>query len=124
MNSPRDELRSHVTSRSRTARVVDAEQLPPSSDGREYRYEITLQLAASVESAPTEDEIREIGDGVLEAIDEIDHPDWPGADELYVQVYGPDQDTDAGACGSAHWLTAEGYKSIEARPYSFGGGDA
>ncbi|MDJ1433585.1 hypothetical protein [Halostagnicola sp. A-GB9-2] len=119
MNSPRDELRSHVTSRSRTARVVDAEQLPPSSDGREYRYEITLQLAASVESVPTEDDVQEIADGVLEAIAEIDDPDWPGADELYIQVYDPNG-TDSGACGTAHWIASE-YESIETRPYFFGG---
>ncbi|QRV14221.1 hypothetical protein JMJ58_14895 [Haloterrigena salifodinae] len=103
-----------------TAHVVDAKQLPPAPDGRQYRYEVVVQLDDAVDSAPSDDDVREIADAVLEAIAEIDDPDWPGADELYIQIYGPDRELDAGACGTAHWVAGD-YESIETRSYFFGG---
>lgn len=116
--NPLTQLRDWLEDRQKLARVVDVEQLPPSPDGRQYRYEVSVKLADSVESCPSEDHMREIGDMVLESIGEIDHPDWQGVDELHIQVYSPNREIGTGACGTAHWGGGE-YESVDARPYMF-----
>lgn len=103
------------------ARIVNIEQLPPAADGRQYRYEVSMKLDDSVESAPTDDEMHEIADGVLDRVKDIDDPEWPGANEIYIQVYSPDMEVGAGACGTAHWTALGGTESIEVstRDYMF-----
>lgn len=105
--------------RSDTAHVEEVNQLPAGTGGRTYRYEIVVRLADSVDSAPSEGEVREIADTIRSEIDDIDGPDWEGADELWIQVYAPGRDTDAGACGTAHWLADGGYETVETRDYMF-----
>lgn len=102
-----------------TADVVEVTQLPPATDGRTYRYEVVVRLPDSTDEAPDEDTVRMIGDEVLAATDDLDIPEEAMPDEVYVQIYAPDRDTDAGACGTAHWLADGGYESVESRPYMF-----
>ena len=77
-----------------------------------------MKLDDSVESAPTEDEVNEIADSVPDRVDEIDRPEWQGADELYIQIYSPAREVGSGSCGSAHWVDGE-YESIGVRDYMF-----
>ena len=102
-----------------SARVVDTTQLPPSPDGRTYRYEAALRLDESVTSPPDESGVRELADGIRSELEEIDDPEWEGVDELWIQVYGPDRELDGGSCGTAHWLAVEGYERVETREYMF-----
>ena len=103
-----------------TARVEEVNPLPPSPDGRTLRFEIVVRLPSSLDEPPDESTVREYADELRSRIESIDEPEWEGADELYIQFYAPGRATDAGACGTAHWLSEDGYEKIEARPFFFG----
>lgn len=103
------------------ARIVNIEQLPPATDGRQYRYSIDMKLDDSVDSPPTGDEMCEIAEPIIDRAKDIDHPDWPGANELYIQVYSPNIEVGAGACGTAHWTSVDGSETLDVstREYMF-----
>ena len=108
---------------SKTARVESVNELPPAADGRTFRYEVIMRLSKDLAETPTESELREFADGLLDEIAELDDteaPDeWDGPDELYIQFYAAGRDTDAGACGTVHWVEGDGYENVESRPYFF-----
>ena len=115
-----------------SARVVEVNKLPPAADGRTFRAEVVLRLSKRYDGPPDESDVRAVADELLAEIEEItreivaeaedeagDEEEWDGPDELYIQLYAPGRDTDAGACGTAHWLDGRGYEEIAVRPYFF-----